>query len=568
MKRVLIFVTLALVAMQAVGQGKKLTFGELALQNPSYAASILYAAGVQHKLLGDPQRAFNSFTELLKINPNHAAAHYQIATLATRTTPSAKVLEHAQKAYQLDTTNTVYLMLYVQTLARTQEFQKAFDLLSVRQQNGTLSQSSYYYMIMLSGQLGDMTSVENLSLEYLNRWGFNPQVVEIFCSTMLSRGRYAQVDKLLTEYLRDYPTEPSIRISLAKLRASLSMDDEAIELYKSAIDLDSTNYESFLALSDYYRIKHDLTNFVRTLEPVFSSKSLNGAVKAGFFEQTFFDPAILKENYFGVQSLARTMYASAPDDPEVERVYIRFMMYCGEAVMVRPLLLEKISRGTATIETYKNVVELYSYEKQSDSTLHYAHLAEKRFPKDPDFPLMAAYVYSVAKDDPMTLKSLKKAFSLAQSDSLRSIIKTFEGDTYYQSGNKRNAFKAYDKALKFNPNYPGLLNNYAYFLSVDNIRLDDALRMSQRANEIEDGNPTYLDTQAWVLYQLGRYEEARTVQRRAIALESTPSDVLLMHYADILFKLGNEFLAETYWKKALDAGADPAEIQERLKLIK
>lgn len=113
-----------------------------------------------------------------------------------------------------------------------------------------------------------------------------------------------------------------------------------------------------------------------------------------------------------------------------------------------------------------------------------------------------------------------------------------------------------------------IYNNYAYFLSLREERLDDALRKwPGKPTGLSPNNPTYLDTYAWVLYMLGRYEEAREPMRLPSSLDRTDSKELLIHYGDILYKLNDRFMASIYWKKALEKGYDPEEIEKRLKLI-
>ena len=85
--------------------------------------------------------------------------------------------------------------------------------------------------------------------------------------------------------------------------------------------------------------------------------------------------------------------------------------------------------------------------------------------------------------------------------------------------------------------------------------------MSSRAIALEEGNATFIDTYAWILYELGRYDEARTSMRQALSLDRTESAALPLHYGDILYALGEDFMAETYWRKALDMGADSAQIE-------
>ena len=114
-----------------------------------------------------------------------------------------------------------------------------------------------------------------------------------------------------------------------------------------------------------------------------------------------------------------------------------------------------------------------------------------------------------------------------------------------------------------------VLNNYAYFLSLEGRDLERALAMAGRAIVLEENNPTYLDTYAWVLYRLGRYDEAKKTMQQALSLDRSQSPDLQLHYGDILAALGEKFMAEVYCKKALEGGYDdPDAIVERFRRLK
>jgi Tfp pilus assembly protein PilF len=93
--------------------------------------------------------------------------------------------------------------------------------------------------------------------------------------------------------------------------------------------------------------------------------------------------------------------------------------------------------------------------------------------------------------------------------------------------------------------------------------------MSQRALYLAPDNYSYIDTHAWVLHCLGRSDEAKTLMRQALSLSSQRDPDILAHYGDILWSLGEHFLAETYWEKAVDSGYDAQLMEERRqKLMK
>ena len=129
-------------------------------------------------------------------------------------------------------------------------------------------------------------------------------------------------------------------------------------------------------------------------------------------------------------------------------------------------------------------------------------------------------------------------------------------------------YECFDKALALHAENSGVLNNYAYFLSLEERDLERALQMSELANSLSKNNPTLLDTQAWVLHKLGRNDEAKRKMRQAISLDTNNSAELQLHYGDILAALGEKFMAEVYWRKALENGYDKPSIEQRIAKLK
>lgn len=120
------------------------------------------------------------------------------------------------------------------------------------------------------------------------------------------------------------------------------------------------------------------------------------------------------------------------------------------------------------------------------------------------------------------------------------------GDTQYSMGRKREAFKTYEKALKTDPQECAVLNNYAYYLSLDRRRLAKAEKMSRITIDKEPDNPTYLDTYGWILFLRGKAAEAKPYFKHAMIYGGKDSAVILMHFSMVLDKLGEKDLASYY----------------------
>jgi tetratricopeptide (TPR) repeat protein len=95
--------------------------------------------------------------------------------------------------------------------------------------------------------------------------------------------------------------------------------------------------------------------------------------------------------------------------------------------------------------------------------------------------------------------------------------------------------------------------------------LKKALAMSRKTIEAEPDNATYLDTYGWILYLLGKPEEAKSHFKHAMLYGGKESVVVLDHYAEVLFALGEYDRAMVYWNQALRKNnGDVPDLQERV----
>nr|HPQ56952.1 tetratricopeptide repeat protein [Bacteroidales bacterium] len=153
----------------------------------------------------------------------------------------------------------------------------------------------------------------------------------------------------------------------------------------------------------------------------------------------------------------------------------------------------------------------------------------------------------------------ERILSMLNKEDTQNRIQTLAllGDLYYEAGNREQSFSMYDKVLKLDPFNLPVLNNYAYYLSLRNEKLERALSMSKITIEKEPNNSTYLDTYGWILHLLGRTQQAKDVFRQALAYGGKESAEILDHYGDVLNALNEPLMAIVYWQQAYQI--DPRE---------
>jgi Tfp pilus assembly protein PilF len=111
-----------------------------------------------------------------------------------------------------------------------------------------------------------------------------------------------------------------------------------------------------------------------------------------------------------------------------------------------------------------------------------------------------------------------------------------------------------------------VMNNYAYYLSLEKKDLKRAERMSAKTVELEPKNSTYLDTYAWILYQQESYTLAKFYIERAVDNLSNEEEhgVVLEHYGDILWMTRDDEKAMQFWKKSYESGNKTDDLKKKI----
>ena len=119
-----------------------------------------------------------------------------------------------------------------------------------------------------------------------------------------------------------------------------------------------------------------------------------------------------------------------------------------------------------------------------------------------------------------------------------------------RAGNWPEAEADFRRALELNPDQPQVLNYLGYSFVDRGENLDEALGMIERAVAAQPDAGYIIDSLAWALFRLGRYEEAVEPMERAALLE--PVDpVVTDHLGDVYWAVGRKLEARFQWHRAL-----------------
>lgn len=125
----------------------------------------------------------------------------------------------------------------------------------------------------------------------------------------------------------------------------------------------------------------------------------------------------------------------------------------------------------------------------------------------------------------------------------RSILGEKQGDLALMESDLRTI-------LENDPENATALNALGYSLANRTQRYEEAHELIARALELEPEEPAILDSMGWVLYRLGRHDEALPYLERAY--RAFPDPEVAAHLGEVLWVSGNAARAREVWRDALE----------------
>ena len=147
-------------------------------------------------------------------------------------------------------------------------------------------------------------------------------------------------------------------------------------------------------------------------------------------------------------------------------------------------------------------------------------------------------------------KVLELSTTLLGSATITVPVKIEVADSLAICGLTDQAFPLYRQLLELGPDNPLILNNYGYFLLLSGTNLAQAESFITRAANIDQKNPAYLDSLAWLAFHRREYQKARDILESIIDMDQ-PDPVKLEHLGDIYAALGEKENALDSWSQAL-----------------
>ena len=524
-----------------------------------------FVSANKEKLLGNTEDAIRLFKKCLQIDPNNAAAAYELCIIALNVNdfPSAEM--YGRKAYTLNPDNEWYAIIFVESLQRNKKPGEAVKIYQ-KLLKSLPDRSDIYY------DFADCYLRMNKSSEAIEVYNELEKTIGVNAELSLQKEKiYVRMGKLdkaveeINKLIATAPEEAKYYGILAELYAANNMDSEAVDTYQKALKIDPDNAYINLSLSEYYRQKRDYPKGFIYLEKAFNSEELDIDSKVKILLSYYVVSEKSEELKQQSLALCDVLIKAHPKEAKAYSVAGDFYYRDKKLEKSKEYFSRAVELDKSKYVIWNQLLIIESELQQFTEMIKHGKEAVELFPNEPTVYLLLGIAYLQEKNPQEALIVLNQGKNMIiDNKPLLGQFYANIGDAYYRTKQMEQSDEAYEEALKINPNDTYVLNNYAYYLSLRNVKLDKAEEMSKKSNELERDNASYNDTYGWILYGLGKYEDAKLWLEKAVANGAANNAVILEHLGDVYYRLNNNDIAMDYWIKAKKAGTGSDNLERKI----
>ncbi|MDX9883364.1 MAG: tetratricopeptide repeat protein [Prolixibacteraceae bacterium] len=529
----------------------------------------LYIEGLKQKQLGNLQAAVSLFSRCLEIDPNSAAAMFELANihLSNKDLASASLL--LEKAVEINPENKWYKIQLARVYQQTKRFDKAASLYGqlYEAKPDEMENLEYLYMkatILSAAKKYDEAIAAFDLLE--SKLGFNEQVVIARQQVYVEAGNTEKAAQEINRLIEFAPEDTRYYGLMADMYLDQGDSLNALEYYNKILEMDPENGFVNFSLAGYYQKTGDIEKAYTHIREGFKNRNIGVETKLQMFLMLIGDPqkqVINEKQTNELMGLLRAMY---PDNFQVKAMYVDFLLQKNQLEEARVQLRGILETDQGNYNIWERLLLVDNDLLDFENLYTDSKVAIERFPDQPLFYALHALACLQKEQYEETLKIISEGESYVLDNNLLAVqFALYKAEANYKLDRVEEAFNAFDEVIKLDPDNYMALNNYAYYLSLRDENLDKAARMSGKAVQANPQNATYLDTYAWVLFRQKEYKLAKFYQESAIQNGGDQNAVILEHYGDILFMLGEKGKAVEYWKKAIEAGEGTEFLEEKIK---
>ncbi len=455
----------------------------------------------------DNDAAYEAATLWTEVDPESPDAHQVLAVMTLRRGNINQALYHLEKIIaaskgKLDQK----LWMIANFLGREEDQVAVMELMERLMENHMDDADAIYAFAHVTARMGDMERSRKLLERVLELKPDNDAAAMTYVSLLQKMGNTNEAVDWLEVILKDREDDFNLRMAYARLLTDAKRFDDARRQFEILSVQAPNNVDILYALGLLYL----QVNRLDEAEQYFTRL---GKLKKRVFDANYYLGRIAEERK--ELDKATDLYEGVHGGENYFDARIRLSL-----ILAKQGEIEKALNNIRSIEKPKDANRLILIQAEGEILTEQKRYAE------------AMDVFNKAIEEQTHPDLLYSRAMLAEKMGRLDILEADLKEIIAQDADNATA-----------------LNALGYTLADRTDRHAEALTYIQRAYELSPNDFYILDSMGWVMYRLGRLDEAVDFLRKALELRNDPE--IAAHLGEVLWVMGDKKAAQQVWETAL-----------------
>jgi len=529
-----------------------------------------FIEGAKLKMFGVLPAAASLLTRCTEVNPYDAAAHYQLSEIYTMADDYPYALRHARSAARYDPKNVWYKMQLANLYLAGENIDSAIvvyrQIIETQPDNAELRYNMAFLYLEKNDYRKALKELDRIEKTY----GFTDELAIAKYRVYSQKKDVKATEALLKKAVRAHPDELRFYGLLAELYSMTGREKEARENYTKLLEVDPESAPGYISMIEFYKDYGNDAKAMEEMQRMYDMKTIDPDLKVEIYLKLSSDSVFFKKYYQQMDTLIEHLFAKYPDNFRVRLVNADRNLRAKNFESAKDDLLFITDRVQTNYFLWEQLFYLLNLLKDNETLFESSAKALQFFSDRYMFNFFHGLAASMLKKYDEAIPSYRRALEYLKKEKepdkeveLQALV--FLGEACNEQKQYQESDVAFDMALLIAPNNSLILNNYSYYLSLREEKLELALTYIKRCIAQEPNSSTYLDTYGWVLYKMGQIDEAIMMIEKAMKNGGSDNPEIVDHLCELLTVAGRTDEAYHICKYAIELNNSNETVEEKME---
>lgn len=551
--------------LNAQGQEHEMPLSELSKEKQ---AEAMYFDAIKAGMQNDDKQQEEILKKLTKDRSEEAAPYYDLSRLYLKQNKLDLAESFIKKAIDRNKNNIWYKRTQAEIFIYQGNWLQAAELLAELSKSELHSEEFLFQAVKLYEKANKYKEAIALLDQLLDKNSQDEELLLEKQKIILEKNKDVEgALKIAQQLINQNPKEGRFYINLGEIYFNAGQKEKTLDIYSKALKELPDDAELQYGIAVYYKKTGDENQFHFYIQKAILNQTFEMETQVnlliGYLQDIANDPKRMKEGL----KLTEQLIDQNPTNANLIALYGQVLWNMNQQEDAEFQFKKSLSLDPSSYNIWQQLLVTYTAPNKADSLIKYSEKALKLYPNQAMLHYLNGIGWNNKKNYTKSIASIQRAIDLQPDESkeLLSDMYAAMGDAYNADKNFKASDESYEKAISLNPNNVSVLNNYSYYLSVRKQRLEYAEKMSKKTLELQPGEATFLDTYGWILFQQGKYEQAKKYIEDALKANPEADGTLWEHLGDVYFKLNLIEKAVEYWIKAKERGTENKDIDKKIQ---